>query len=77
MAYKLDKDLEQYFKNIKKATIFSRLFRLPRIGYRCYIKLKGQKYKTYIKFVGCGDDTCVYETQKCSASLWNDFDDLI
>ena len=76
MAYKLDKDLEQYFKNIKKATRFSRLFRLPRIGYRCYIKRKGQKDKTYIQFVGCEDDTLVYETQKCSASLWNDFDDL-
>lgn len=60
----------------KKATRFSCLFRLPRIGYRCYIKRKGQKDKTYIQFVGCEDDTLVYETQKCSASLWNDFDDL-
>ena len=76
MAYKLDKDLEQYFKNIKKVTRFSRLFRLPRIGYRCYIKRKGQKDKTYIQFIGCEDDILVYETQKCSASLWNDFDDL-
>ena len=76
MAYKLDKDLEKYFKDIKKATRFSRLFRLPRIGYRCYIKRKGQKDKTYIQFVGCEDDTLVYETQKCSASLWNYFDDL-
>lgn len=76
MAYKLDKDLKQYFKNIKKATKFSRLFRLPRIGYRCYIKHQGQKDKIYIEFVGCGDDTYVYETKKCTASIWNDFDDL-
>ena len=71
-----DKDLEKYFKDIKKATRFSRLFKLPRIGYRCYIKHKGQKDKTYIQFVGCYDDTLVYETQKCTASIWNNFDDL-
>lgn len=76
MAYKLDKDLEKYFKDIKKATRFSRLFRLPRIGYRCYIKRKSQKDKTYIQFVGCEDDTLAYETQKCSASVWNNFDEL-
>lgn len=76
MVYKLDKDLEQYFKNIKKATRFSRLFRLPTIGYKCYIKRKGQKDKTYIEFVGCEDDIMVYETQKCSASIWSNFDDL-
>ena len=72
MAYKLDKDLEKYFKGMRKVT----KFRLPRIGYRCYIKHKGQKDKTYIQFVGYEDDVLVYETQKCSASLWNDFDDL-
>ena len=49
MTYKLDKDLEKYFKDIKKVTRFSRLFRLPRIGYRCYIKRKGQKDKIYIQ----------------------------
>ncbi len=76
MAYKLDKDLERYFKDIKKATRFSRLFRLPRIGYRCYIKHQGQKDKTYIEFVGCGDDTCAYETEKCTSSIWNYFDEL-
>lgn len=51
MAYKLDKDLKQYFKDMKKTTKISRLFRLPRIGYRCYIKRQGQKDKIYIQFV--------------------------
>lgn len=59
-----------------KGTKFSRLFRLPRIGYRCYVKYKGRMDKTYIEFKHYEDDVLIYETFKYLATIWSNFDDL-
>ena len=59
-----------------KKNKFLRLFRIPRIGYRCYIKEKDKKGKTYIKFIGYEDDTWTEDVSKKEASIWNDFEEL-